>query len=447
MADAAEYSGTNYVTVGDGQVAYRVIGDGPRDIVWCMGAGSHSELRGTIPWTDALFRQLGRSQRLIFFDRRGVGASDPVPLSAPLTWEEYAEDLGAVLGAVDSHQAAVFGFLEAGAIAILFAAMHPERVSHLILLNASARYLEAEDYSAGTSPSVIDEIVAWIGANWGSEHMVQMLFPTMATDAESTAATARSMRASMTPRAAALQMGYYMRDLDIRRFLPSVQAPTLVVQARDSTLFSPAMGRYLAENIPRATLLETPGSDVLPEPIVDFAADLVEFLTGERPPVEIDRVLTTVLFTDIVGSTERAVSLGDSRWRSLLDTHDRIVREQLRRFRGNEIKTMGDGFLASFDGPARAIRCAQAISQAMAAMDLPVRAGLHTGECELRGDDLGGISVHVAARIGALAGSAEVLISGTVRDLVSGSGIEFFDRGEHELKGVPGSWKLFAVRG
>jgi class 3 adenylate cyclase len=271
------------------------------------------------------------------------------------------------------------------------------------------------------------------------------MFPSYADDAEMIAPYARSLRASATPRNAAAQYDYLWRHMDVRGFLPLVQAPTLILHPADSPTLPVEHGRYLAEHIPNARLIEWPGADLIPPDMDKAASDLIEFLTGERP-VDVDRVLTTVLFTDIVGSTERAASLGDQRWHALLDAHDRAVREQVRRFKGREIKTTGDGFLVAFDGPARAIRCAQAIVESTGKLGIEVRAGLHTGECEVRGDDLGGLAVHIAARVGALAHPGEVLVSSTVRDLVAGSGIEFGDRGEHELKGVPESWKLFAVR-
>jgi class 3 adenylate cyclase len=252
-------------------------------------------------------------------------------------------------------------------------------------------------------------------------------------------------RASATPRTVASQFNYFFRKVDVRQALPLVCAPTLVLHVKDSPLLSIEHGRYLAEHITGATFVELPGGDLGP-PDDETNAQVIEFLTGDRPDIEVDRILTTVMLTDIVGSTERAASLGDHRWRSLLDSHDRTVREQLRRFRGREINTTGDGFVTSFDGPARAIRCAQAIGEATSTLGVELRMGLHTGECEVRGDDIGGLAVHVAARVGALAFPGEILVSGMVKDLVAGSGIEFDDRGEHELKGVPGSWKLFAVQ-
>jgi class 3 adenylate cyclase len=267
----------------------------------------------------------------------------------------------------------------------------------------------------------------------------------MSDDAEWIRFTSKVIRSSSTPRTAAAQFNYILRN-DVRQALPLIQAPTLVLHPRDSALVSATHGRYLAEHIDGATFVELPGGDSTTTPELYVIADeIAEFLTGERPVVEIERLLTTVVFTDIVESTARAVSLGDQRWHALLDAHDHTVRDQLRRFRGREINTTGDGFVASFDGPARAVRCAQAISEAAEKLGIELRIGLHTGECEIRGTDLGGIAVHIAARVGALAGPGEIVVSGTVKDLVMGSGIEFVERGEYELKGVPGTWKLFAV--
>jgi class 3 adenylate cyclase len=271
----------------------------------------------------------------------------------------------------------------------------------------------------------------------------------MADDVEYLQSTARMARAAATPRTAEAQYDYILRTLDVRQALPLIQVPTLVLHVSDSPIVPIEHGQYLAEQIDGATFVELPGGDIFavtPDNYV-VAVEVAEFLTGERPTVEIERLLATMLFTDIVGSTERAAALGDERWRWLLDAHDRTVRDQLRRLGGREIDAAGDGFFAAFDGPARAIHCAKAIVEATGELGIKLRVGLHTGECEVRGDRLGGLAVHIAARVGALATSGEVLVSGTVKDLVVGSGIEFTDRGEHELKGVPGSWKLFAVEG
>ena len=270
-----------------------------------------------------------------------------------------------------------------------------------------------------------------------------MLFPSRADDPEFRQWVAKVTRAIATPRSAVSQFRYIIESLDARGALPLIQVPTLVLRTKDNRFYSIEEGRFLADHIAGAKFVQLPGGDIYVATSSTAMEEIVEFLTGERPPVEVDRVLTTLLFTDIVGSTERAASLGDQAWRSLLDAHDRTVREQLRRFRGKEINTTGDGFLASFDGPARAIRCALAVSESTRPLGIDLHLGLHTGECEVRGDDLGGLTVHIAARVGALARPGEVLVSGTVKDLVVGSRIDFVERGEYELKGVPGTWRLY----
>ena len=330
-------------------------------------------------------------------------------------------------------------------MAVLFAAMHPERVASLILINTSARYIEAPDYPIGVAPATIDAIYDMLLSTWGSDGFAAATNPTRFHDREFIKAAARMNRASATPSTAAALMRYFLTSMDVRPFLPLVQSPTLVLQVTESPFIIPAHGQYLADHIPGATLVPMSGGDMTPPFGPTAASEIAEFLTGNRQSFEVDRVLTSVLFTDIVASTETAASMGDQDWRGVLDSHDRLVREQLRHFRGREIKTTGDGFLASFDGPARAIRCARAIVETVEALGISVRAGLHTGECEVRGDDLGGMAVHIAARVGAIAGPGEVLVSGTVKDLVVGSDITFSERGEHMLKGVPGTWKLFAV--
>jgi class 3 adenylate cyclase len=289
---------------------------------------------------------------------------------------------------------------------------------------------------------VNDRVEMW-RAVWGTPDVVPMLFPSRANDPDFPQWGAKFLRAFAAPKNAAAQFRYIIESLDARKALPLIQVPTLVLHSRDGRWPTIEESRYLADHIDGAKFVELPGADMFLAFSPEAMEEIGEFLTGERPAVEVDRILTTLLFTDIVGSTERAASLGDQAWRSLLDAHDRTVREQLRRFRGKEITTTGDGFLASFDGPARAIRCALAINEAVRPLGLDLHLGLHTGECEVRGDDLGGLAVHIAARIGSLARPGEVLVSGTVKDLVAGARIEFVDRGEHQLKGVPGTWRLF----
>jgi class 3 adenylate cyclase len=438
---------TKYVAVGDADVAYQVVGDGPLDLLYFYGMGSHIEFAWESPAYAEFYMRLASFSRLIMFDRRGTGSSDGISRTAIPTWEEWTEDIVAVLDAAGSRRAAILAATDSGPISILLAATRPELVSHLVLFNSTARYLEADDYPIGASPDAVDALVEMIATGWGTELLTRLANPSMTDDAEWIRFTSKAIRSSVTPRTAAAQFNFILRN-DVRQALPLVQAPTLVLHTRESAFVPIAHGRYLAEHIDGATFVELPGGDSTTTPELYVIADEVaEFLTGERPVVEVERVLTTVVFTDIVGSTARAASLGDQRWRSLLDVHDRRVRDELRRFRGREIKATGDGFVASFDGPARAIRCARAIAQAAGKLGIELRIGLHTGECEVRGDDLGGLAVHIAARVGTLAGPGEIFVSGTVKDLVVGSGIDFIDRGDHELKGVPGSWKLFAVVG
>jgi class 3 adenylate cyclase len=437
---------TRYVEVGGAEVAYQVVGQGPPDVVYVAGF-SHVDLR----WEDsvwaAFFERLASFSRLIFFDRRGTGASDAIPETAIPTWEEWADDVGAVLDAAGSERTVVFAENDGGAIGMLFTAMHPDRVSGLILANTTARRLRTADYPFGIAPESLDEVVEAIRAAWGSLDTAAQAYPSRANDPEFRQLGANFMRAFATPKNAAAQIRYMIENLDARDALPLVQVPTLVLRTKDNLFYSSEEVRYVADHIDGAKFTELAGGDLAVFTSSRAMEEIVEFLTGERPPFEVDRILTTLLFTDIVGSTERAALLGDQQWRSVLDAHDRTVRDQLRRYRGREINTTGDEFLASFDGPARAIRCALAINEAMRPLGLDLHLGLHTGECEVRDDDLGGLAVHIASRIASLSQPGEVLVSGTIRDLVVGSRLEFVDRGEHELRGVPGTWTLFSVLG
>ena len=436
---------THYVTVGNADVAYQVLGDGETDLLYCYGLGSHLEMFWEVPESAEYLRRLASFSRLIFFDRRGTGASDGIDRNAIPTWEEWTEDMLAVLESVGSQRAAILATLDSGPIAIMFAAMHPERVSSLVLVNTSARYPFAEDYPIGLPPEAVEGMVAFLRETWGSIDMARMTNPSLPPDSDLVTQLARVIRCSATPRTAAAQFGVILRG-DARQALPLIQAPTLVLHARENVVIPLEHGRFLADNIEAARFVELDGGDIgLTPATYAIIEEVGEFITGERRAVEVERILTTILFTDIVGSTETAAALGDRRWRAALDAHDQAVRDQLRRFRGREVNTTGDGFVASFDGPARALRCATQMIEATASSGLKLRIGLHTGECEVRGRDLGGLSVHIAARVAALAEPDEILVSGTVKDLVIGSEIEFVDRGERELKGVPGRWKLFAI--
>ena len=434
---------TRFASVGDSDVAYQVLGQGPPNLVLFQGIASHVELNWQLPEYAELYLRLASFCRLLIFDRRGCGVSDPAPNNAG--WEELADDILAVLDAAGSETAAILAVGETVPIATLFTAMHPDRVSALILFNGFARMVRAEDYPIGPSPEEQAQVIDGLRSLWGTPELVGLSNPSRSADETFLELGASINRASATPRSV---VEYLRRTiaLDVRNVLPLIRVPTLVFHAEQNPFVPFELGKYLADNIEAAAFVELSGEDIsLVGRHVDSVVDQIgEFLTGHRP-VDVGRVLATVRFSDIVDSTATAASLGDRRWRFLLDRHDKAVRKQLRRFHGREIKTTGDGFVASFDGPARAIRCGQAIIAAARSLGIELRVGIHTGECEVRGDDLGGLAVHIAARVGSLASSSEVLVSSTVKGLVVGSDIEFEDRGEHELKGVPGTWSLFAV--
>jgi class 3 adenylate cyclase/pimeloyl-ACP methyl ester carboxylesterase len=438
---------TRYVRVDGADVAYQVLGDGPVDLVYFYGIGSHIELFWDDPSYADFLRRLASFSRLIVLDRRGTGASDRVEAAMP-TWEQSTDDLRAVLDAAGSERAAIIGDVDAGPIAVLFAAMQPARVQALVLSNSSPRFLQAPDYPIGLPSGGIDAHIEAVEAAWGTPQLFEMTSPGRLEEPGWADDMAKQNRAALTPRAAGALLRYVIETLDVREALGLVQAPTLVIHNAGNRMVPRAHGRYLAEHIPGARLLELDSSDLTwsAATMPSIVEAIAEHVTGEVVVSDVDRVLTTILFTDIVASTEHAARVGDARWRSLLDAHDRVVRDLLRRFRGREIKTTGDGFVASFPGPARAIACATAVTHAARTLGLEVRAGMHTGECEVRGDDIGGLAVHIAARVAAQAQPGETLVSRTVKDLVVGSGIELDDRGDHDLKGVPGRWALFAVR-
>ena len=434
---------TSYAKSGDVNVAYQVLGEGPIDLVYVWGWLSHLDFQWMDPTVTSFLRRLAGFSRLIMFDKRGTGLSDPVG-SAP-TYEERMDDIRAVMDAVGSERAALLGFSEGAALSALFAASHPERITGLILYDSvavGAMVADALDSSyeehALTVQGTIDR--------WGEGESIQWIAPSLADSGVQRRFWGMFERASMSPGMAQSLWEAIQRE-DVREVLPTIRVPTLVLHHSDSPIPA-SQGRLMAKLIPGARYVELPGQDHLPgagDPEA-IAGEVEEFLTGARAGGRPDRVLSTVLFTDIVDSTSRATEVGDKAWRELLERHDALVRAQLQRFHGREVKQTGDGFLASFDGPARAIRCAYSIREEARELGIELRAGLHTGECEVMGDDLGGVAVHVAARVGAEAGSGEVLVSGTVKDLVMGSGIDLVDRGAHEFKGVPGEWRLFAVR-
>jgi class 3 adenylate cyclase/alpha-beta hydrolase superfamily lysophospholipase len=435
---------TKYVDVGGAEVAYQVVGQGPPDVIWVPGFGQIDLVPEDRVFA-AFLERLAFFGRLILFDRRGTGVSDAISDTAMPTWEEWADDVGAVLDAAGSERTVVFAETDGGPTGLLFTAMHPERVSGLILANTTARRLRADDYPIGIAREAVDEWVEMFRATWGTPDRVRISFPSRVNDPEFGQWLAKVTRAIANPKNAAAQVRYMIENLDARDALPLIRVPTLVLHTKNNLVYSIEEGRYLADHIDGAKFVELPGGDLYVATSDAAVEEIGEFVTGERPPVEVDRILTTVLFTDIVGSTERAEREGDRRWSELLSAHHQVVRFELRHFRGQEIDTAGDGFLATFDGPARGIRCACAIRDGVEALGLQIRAGLHTGEVELSDSGPRGLAVHIGARVGAAAGPGEVLVSRTVAELVAGSGIKFADRGEHKLKGVPGRWHLFAV--
>jgi pimeloyl-ACP methyl ester carboxylesterase len=440
---------TRYAHSGDVNIAYQVAGEGPTDLVYVPGWVSNIERMWEEVAMGHFLERLASFSRLILFDKRGTGLSDRVSNDRLPTLEERMDDVRAVLDEVGSERAALFGHSEGGNMCVLFAATYPERTTALITLGCFAKRRDPdEDYPWAPTAENRDESAADVERHWG--HLrpedVEYYAPSRVGDEQFVRNLEQYLRRAASPGAAAalLRMNSY---IDIRGVLPTIQVPTLVLHRTGDHDVDVAEGRYLASKIPRAKFVELPGADhwISAGNTDEIADEIEEFLTGTRPVPQPDRVLATVLFTDIVGSTERAAELGDSRWRELLGTHDAAVRRELERFRGREVDTAGDGFLATFDGPARAVRCALSIGDAVRQIGVDVRAGIHTGECELDGPKIRGIAVHTGARVAALAGPGEVLISKTVKDLVAGSGLEFEDRGIHELKGVPGEWQLYAA--
>jgi class 3 adenylate cyclase len=435
---------TQYAKSGDVHIAYRVFGDGPRDIVLIPGTISHVELYWEFPMNEYLLKRLTSFSRVIVFDKRGQGLSDRV---GEQTLEERIGDVRAVMDAAGSGRATIYGWSEGGAMALMFAATYPERASALVLCGSYAS-MKADPWAV--TREQFDQFLGILEKHWGEGILVPVNAPSRREDEAFVQWFGRLERAVASPGAIlALMRANY--EIDVRHILPSILVPTLILHRKGDTTVPVEAGRYLAQHIPGAKYVELPGEDHLlqafDQDVLDFLLDEIEeFITGAHSRPEPDRVLATVMFTDIVGSTKRAAELGDRQWRELLSSYYAAVRKELATFRGREVNTAGDGLLATFDGPARAIRCGCSIRDRVRPLGLQVRTGLHTGECELIGDDVAGIAVHIGARVAAAAIPDEVLVSSTVKDLVAGSGLSFADRETHKLKGVPGEWHLYAVQ-
>jgi class 3 adenylate cyclase len=435
---------TRYARSGDLNIAYQVFGGGPLDLVFVPGWVSHVEEAWEYPSVAAFLRRLASFARVITFDKRGTGLSDAVPIDRLPTLEQRMDDVRAVMDAAASPRAAVFGVSEGGNMSVLFAATYPERTTALVTFGVYAKRIWSEDYPWAPQPEAREREIEAVERDWARLD-VTAIAPSASP--EERARLTRLVRRSASPGAAAalLRMN---TQIDVREVLPTIRVPTLVLQRTRDRDVNVEEGRWIASRIPGARYVELDGDDHVPwlGDVESIVGEVEEFLTGVRPVAQPDRVLATVLFTDVVGSTETAVRIGDERWRSVMERHHAIVRSELRRHRGVEIDSAGDGFFARFDGPARAIRCASSIVEGVRdEVGLAVRAGIHTGECELLGDKVTGVAVHTGARVAAHAGAGEVVVSSTVRDLVAGSGIDFRDRGAVTLKGLPGEWQLWSV--
>jgi pimeloyl-ACP methyl ester carboxylesterase len=437
---------TRYARSQDGNVGYQIVGDGPRDLVFVPWWATNLEVMWEEPSIARFLLRLASFSRVICFDKRGTGISDPVPLAALPTLEQWTDDIRTVMDAAGSERAALFGHSQGGQMAMLFAATHPERTSALVLLDASAR--QYDDAARPSSFSVDQHQLSLdrVEQQWGSGSFVDAFAPSLAGDERFRRWHARYERLALSPRVVRAVVALDFEN-DVRGVLPAIRVPALVMHRQGNRFIDIEHGRYLAQHIPGARFVALPGDDHLfhAGETAMLLDEVEEFLTGARPVPDVDRVLATLLLTDIVGSTERAAGLGDRAWRALLERHHEIVRGELERYRGREVEMVGDGVLATFDGPARAIRCACSIAEAVRSLGIEVRAGLHTGEIELGGGAVRGIAVHIGARVAAESGPGEVWVSSTVKDLVAGSGIRFSDRGFRVLRGVPGEWRLFAA--
>lgn len=435
-----------YAKSSRGYIAYQVVGEGPLDLVYMGGMVTHLDLMWEFPEAERYLNRLASFSRLILFDRRGTGISDPIPPDTSPGWDEWSDDLGVVLDAVGSKRTAILAERDSGGVAMQFSAQRPERVSALILANTSARYTATDDYPCGESPQMAEQLAKTILQHWGTERMTALAMPSRVGDANFMRLATRFQRASATPNIASQQYRYFF-NRDVRAILPKIKCPTLIMHRREYPFLNIGHARYLQQKIAGAKLIEIEGGDSFfshdrAEEVVGY---IEEHLTGTRTQAYADRMLLTVLFVDIAGSTRLAGKIGDSAWRDLSTRFHAMVRTQLQRFRGREVDSAGDGFFATFDVPGQGLRAAVAIREEAKMLGVPVRAGLHTGECEVSDGVVRGMAVHIGARVMAEADRDEVLVSSTVKDLVTGSDFEFEDRGKRMLKGVPGLWRLHAL--
>ncbi len=439
---------TRYAASPDGYVAYQVFGSGPLDLVFLTNWATNMDAMWDEPSVATYMDRLGSFTRVLWYDKRGTGVSDPVPLASLPTIEQWTDDARTVMDAVGVEQAVVLGDTEGGPMAAMLAASHPERVRALVLVNSFARWRRADDYPIGMPEATAEKLLAAWQQHWGvTSEILDLTAPSVANDPRFRSWWLRYSRLAM-PRRASATMYRWVTEIDIRPILPSIRVPTLVVHRAGNRHHRVAFGRYLADHIPDAKYVELPGADSFPFHAGDFTPvldEVEEFLTGTKASPLLDRRLATMLFTDVVGSTRIAAERGDSAWIRLARSHDEIVREHFNAYRGREVDHTGDGFLAIFDGPARAVTCAARMVEALRELGVTIRVGLHTGEVELVGQAVRGLAVHIAARVMSAAEEGGILVSSIVKDLVLGSGIEFDDRGTHRLKGVPGEWQLFEV--
>jgi class 3 adenylate cyclase len=437
---------TRYTRAGDVHIAYQLLGEGAIDVILAEHWFSNMDAQWDVPPLAEFRRRMAAFSRLIMFDRRGIGLSDPVAIQSLPSLDAWMDDLGAIMEAASSDRAALIANIGGAITALVFAAAYPQRLSSLVIMDGFARVQAAPDYPEGMPAEVVERTLARVEANWGRGLMLDVFAPSMRGVPGLRETWARFERLATSPGSAQAFVDWLFSS-DVREFLPTIRVPTLVIQHPEATMFPPTLGRYLAEHIPGARYLELPGPDQLlwAGDQARTVAEIQEFITGIRPMHATDRVLATVLFTDIVDSTVRAAQLGDHAWRQRLEAFERLSRTVVEAASGRLIKSTGDGVLATFDGPARGVRAARELSDRARALDLPIRAGLHAGEIEVSGDDVAGLAVHIGARVAGLASADEVLVTSTVKELVIGSQIEFEDRGSRALKGVEGRWRLYAV--